>query len=122
MVGVWTRLQKKVGSEDPASLLDQVYLGCTQRAARRNPRIVENRTSFESVVFAGIAHAPLGKEQATTNTSCDMEAHAKKRVQHYCGRAGKEIEQFSKSLTPCVRALCGSQAALGLRIEVKVGL
>ena len=88
MVGMWTRLQKKVGSEDPASLLDQVYLGCTQRAARTNQRIDEkNRTLFESVVFAGIAHAPLGNEQSSTNTtssSHDVEAHTKKRAKHYC--------------------------------------
>ena len=88
MVGTWTRLQNKVGSEDPASLLDQVYLGCTQRAAWTNQRIVASRTSFESVVSAGIANVQPGKEQATTNTtssSYDIEGHAKKRVQHYCG-------------------------------------
>ena len=85
---MWTRLQKKVGSEDPASVLDQVDLGCTRRAARRNPRIDEkNRTLFEFVVSAGIAHAPLGNEQSSTNTtssSHDVEAHAKKRAKHYC--------------------------------------
>ena len=86
MVGMRTRLQKKVGSEDPASLLDQVYLGCTQRAARTNQRIVASRTSFESVVSAGIANVQPGKEQATTDTtSSSYEAHAKKRVQHCCG-------------------------------------
>ena len=37
---MWAHFQNKVDLEDPASQLDQVYLGCIERAAQVNARLV----------------------------------------------------------------------------------
>ena len=38
MPKMWASLEKKVDLEDPTSLLDQVYLGCTHQPAQVNNR------------------------------------------------------------------------------------
>ena len=43
MPKMWATLQKKVDLDDPVSLLDPVYLGCTQRAAQVDNRIVMDK-------------------------------------------------------------------------------
>ena len=105
MVGMWTRLQNKVGSEDPASLLDKLYLGCTQRAARTNQRIVEkNRTSFESVVSAGImrflARSKLQRTLRLRPTTWNLMRKSVSNIIE--GEQRRKSSNYRKSLTPCV--------------------
>ena len=50
----WKVLNKEVDLGEPTSLLDHVYLGCTQRPCEMSKDIVDNyRTMFESRISAG---------------------------------------------------------------------
>ena len=113
MLGMWTRLQKKVGSEDPASLLDQVYLGCTQRAARTNQRIVEkNRTLFESLVSAGIEmrNPARRKLQRTLLPRPTTWKLMRKSVSNkIAGEQVRRSSNFRKSDTLCVKPFVGAR-------------
>ena len=46
MPKMWAILQKKTDLEDQVSFIDQVYLGCTQRAAQVNNSIVVEKTEI----------------------------------------------------------------------------
>ena len=50
----WKKLMKVVNLDEPASFLDHVYLGCTQRECKPNETVIEQYTRmFESRIFAG---------------------------------------------------------------------
>ena len=50
---MWKVLNKEVDLEEPTSVLDHVYLGCTQRQCEISQDIVDNyRTMFESRISA----------------------------------------------------------------------
>ena len=50
---MWKVLDKEVDLGEPTSLLDHVYLGCTQRQCQISKDIVDNyRTMFESRISA----------------------------------------------------------------------
>ena len=54
MSSMWKKLMKLVDLGEPASFLDLVYLGCTQRECKPNESIVEEkREMFESRISAG---------------------------------------------------------------------
>ena len=46
MPKMWAIVQKKIDLEDQVSFIDQVYLGCTQRAAQVNNSIVVEKTEI----------------------------------------------------------------------------
>ena len=46
MPKMWAILPKKIDLEDPVSFIDQVYLGCTRRAAQVNNSIVVEKTEI----------------------------------------------------------------------------
>ena len=51
---MWKVLNKEIDLEEPTSVLDHVYLGCTQRQCQISKDIVDNyRTIFESIIPAG---------------------------------------------------------------------
>ena len=51
---MWKVLNKEVDLGEPTSLLDHVFLGCTQRQCEISKEIVDNcRTIFESRISAG---------------------------------------------------------------------
>ena len=51
---MWKVLNKEVDLGEPTSLLDHVYLGCTQRQCEISNDILDNyRTMFESRISAG---------------------------------------------------------------------
>ena len=53
MAPLWKNLMKNVDLEEPTSLLDHVYLGCTQRECKLNEIIIEQyREMFESRISA----------------------------------------------------------------------
>ena len=54
IVPMWKVLNKEVDVGEPASFLDHVYLGCTQRQGEISKDIVDNyRTMFEFRISAG---------------------------------------------------------------------
>ena len=71
--------------EEPTTLLDQVYLGCTQRECKQNMKIVqENKDLLESLISAGTIKQLLGWERSHPDTvvwSYDVEERAKKCVE-----------------------------------------
>ena len=76
-------LNKEVDLGEPTSFLDHVYLPC-----QLSKDIVDNCiTMFESRISAG---------------AYDMEGHAKKCVERYCGLANKTTQQLYKVSTPCI--------------------
>ena len=51
---MWKKLMKNVDIEEPTSLLDHVFLGCTQRECKSNERIIEQyHKMFESRITVG---------------------------------------------------------------------
>ena len=85
---------------EPTSLLDHVFLGCTQRECQISKGIVAKyRDMFESRISA-VAKEKLptrasGKPDAETisSWSYDMEGHAKKCVERYCKLANETTQQ-----------------------------
>ena len=72
----WKFLMKDVDLEEPTSLLDHVYLGCTQRECQISKDIVEiYRSMFESRISAGAMEKlpetkATGKPDTETISSC----------------------------------------------------
>ena len=87
---MWNNQQKEIDLEDPMSLIDQVYLGCTQKEAKVDPQTVQSKTeAFEKLTTT---REPEKKDQTNENCSLeeiavwsyDMEGHAEKCVERYC--------------------------------------
>ena len=93
---------KQVDLGEPRSLLDQEYLGCTQRECKPNLKIVQTRKDLlESLISAGTFKQLLGWEMSHVDTiawSSDMEVHAKKCVERYCELANQENRALIQSL------------------------
>ena len=89
MVPVWKMLMKNVDLDEPSSSLDHENLGCTQRECNPNEIIIkEYREMFESRISAGAPETLPGWEKPHTQTgawSYNMEGHAQKCVERYCG-------------------------------------
>ena len=100
----WKILMEDVDLGEPASFLDHVYLGCTQRECQFCNDVVANyRDMFESRICV------RAEEKLPTKTSVkldadtrsswsdDMESHVKKCVERYCELAHKRINNYTKS-------------------------
>ena len=89
---------KPVDLEEPTSLLDQVYLGCTERSCKRNLNVVKvNKNSIEFLTSAGTIKQLLGWERSLAETvawSYDMVVYAKKYEERHCELANKKVEHF----------------------------
>ena len=101
---VWKVQNKEVDLGDATSLLDHVYLGCTQRRCEIRKDIVDNyRTMFESQISAGATEkSPCSENLRISSWSYDMEGHAKKCVERYCELANKTTQQLYRVSTPCI--------------------
>ena len=72
----WKFLMKDVDLGEPTSVLDHVYLGCTQRECQISKDIVDNyRSMFESRISAGAMEKlpetkATGKPDIETISSC----------------------------------------------------
>ena len=94
---------------EPASFLDHVDLGCTQRECQKSNDIVANYGDMlESRISAGAkeklptrASRKLDAE-TIASWSYDMEGHAKKCVEIFCEFAMKTTEQLYKVATSCM--------------------
>ena len=54
MAPMWKKVMKNVVLDESTSLLDHVYLGCTQRQCKSNEDIVKQcKDMFESRISAG---------------------------------------------------------------------
>ena len=104
MAPTWKKLMKLVDLGEPTSFLDHVYLGSTQRECKPNEIIIEeHRKMFESRISAEATEKSPGREKPHAETvawSCDMEGHAKMRVEIHCELAHKKIEQLYRVSTP----------------------
>ena len=101
---MWKVLNKEVDLGEPASFLDHVCLGCTQRQCEINKEIVDKyRTMFESRISAGsVEKLPFPQNLRISSWFYDMEGHAKKCVERYCELANKTTQQLYKVSTPCI--------------------
>ena len=71
---MWKLLNKEVDLEEPTSILDHVYLGCTQSKCEISKDIVDNyRTMFESRISAGrVKKLPFLQNLRISSWSHDM--------------------------------------------------
>ena len=101
---MWKVLNKEVDLGEPTSLLDHVYLGCTQRQCQVSKDIVDNyRTMFESRISAvRTEKLPFPQNLRISSWSDDMEGHAKKCVERHCELANKTTQQLYRVSTPCI--------------------
>ena len=92
---MWKVLNKEVDLGEPTSLLDHVYLGCTQRQCEVSQDIVDNyRTMFESRISAGrLEKLPFPPNIRISSWSYDMVGHAKKCVERYFELANRTTLQ-----------------------------
>ena len=99
---MWKVQNKEVDLGEPASCLDHVYLGCTQRQCEKSKNTVDNyRTMFESRISAvRVEKLPLPQNLRISSWSYDMAGHAKKCVERYCELANKTTQQLYKASTP----------------------
>ena len=100
---VGTIVKKTVDLEDPTSLLDQVYRGCTQRAAQVNNRIGLDKT--ETVLEADQHKYRCQRQRRpipkTIAWSYDVDGHAQLCVERYCECAHKTIDQLHEDPISC---------------------
>ena len=101
---MWKVLNNEVVLGEPASFLDHVFLGCTQRQCETSKDIVDNhRTTFESRISAGATEKlPCSENLRISSWSYDMVGHAKKCVERYCELPNKTTQQLYKVSTPCI--------------------
>ena len=104
MPKMWAILQNNVGLDDAVSFTDQVYLGCTQRAAQVNNRIVmEKQKLFSKLISRSTDVKTEGTNlKDITSWRYDMEGHPHKCVERYCEMAHKTIDQLHKVSTLCL--------------------
>ena len=91
---MWKKLKKLVDLGESTSLLDHVYLGCTQRECKLNETIIEQYT--EKLPGWQKPHAK------TVAWSYDMEGHAQTSVERYSELANNTVEQPYKGSHPCL--------------------
>ena len=100
MAPMWKQLMKNEDLDEPASFLDHVCLGCTQRECKPNEKIIEQYTKMcGSRISAGATEKVPGWEKSHAKTaawSYEMEGFARKCVARYCELANKEVEHFTK--------------------------
>ena len=100
----WKKLMKNVNINEPASFLDHVHLGCTQRECKPNETLNEQyKKMSESRISAGAMEKWPWWEKPHAQTvawSNDMEGHAQKCVERYCELANKKVEQLLQSFKP----------------------
>ena len=106
MAPMWKKLMKNVNINEPASFLDHVHLGCTQRECKPNETLNEQyKKMSESRISAGAMEKWPWWEKPHAQTvarSNDMEGHAQKCVERYCELANKKVEQLCKVSNPCL--------------------
>ena len=80
---MWKVPLKQVESGEPTSILDHLYLGCTQRQCEISKDIVDNyRTMLGSRISAGRTEKlPYSENFRISSWSYDMEGHAEKYVE-----------------------------------------
>ena len=100
----WKVLNKEVEWGEPTSVLDDVYLGCTQRQCEISKDIVDNyRTMFETRISAGSTEKlPCSENIRISSCSYDMEGHAQKCVERYRELANRTTQQLYTVSTPCI--------------------
>ena len=70
LVLMWKKLMKNVDIEEPTSLLDHVYLACTQRERKPNEKFIElYNKMFESRISSGATEKIPGWERPRKNCS-----------------------------------------------------
>ena len=101
---MWKVLNKEVDLGEPASFLDHVFLGCTQRQFEISKDIVDNLQNHVRIAnFSGRNRKlPYSENLRISSWSYDMEGHAKKCVKRYCELANKPTQQLYKVSTPCI--------------------
>ena len=86
--------------------LTMFMLGRTQRECEASKDVVDNyRNMFKSRISARAVEKQTVFEKSDAKISlrsCDMEGHAKKCVERYCGLANKTTQQLHKVATPCI--------------------
>ena len=104
MQKMWTQLQNKVDLDDPGSHTDQVYLGCTQRAAQVNNIIViENQILFSMLISTSTdVNTEEKNPKDITVWSWTWKITPKSVFERYCELAHKTIEQHYKVSIPCL--------------------
>ena len=105
---MWKILQIKIDIEDPTPFIDQVYLSCTQREAKVDPRAVHSKNELFNKLTttreADEKDQTKGKYslEKITAWSYDMEGHAEESVERYCELAKKDVSSLQQVATACI--------------------
>ena len=114
---MWKILMKDVDLGVLTWFFDPIHLVCTQRECQTSKEIVDNyRSMFESRISAVVKETLLCSVKFDTDISSwsyDMEGHAKKCVERYCGLTNKTTQQIYKVETPCTDDLQFKEEELG---------
>ena len=91
---------------EPTSLLDHVYLECTQRECQNEQRYCRQLPKKVRIQISARATEKLPiSEKSDANISSwshDMEGHAKKCVERHCELENKTTRQLHRVATPCL--------------------
>ena len=90
------KLHQKVDLDDPVSFIDQVYLGCAQRAVHVNERIVMGKQKMFSKLISVSTDVKTEEKNPKDITAWiyDMEGHTRKCVERDCEEAHKTSDQL----------------------------
>ena len=97
---IWKLLNKEVDLGEPTSVLDHVYLGCTQRQCVSKKNVDNYRIMFESRISAvwGVKKLSFLQNLRISSWSYDLVGHAKKCVERYCELQTKGLNNSAKYL------------------------
>ena len=100
MPKMWAILRKKIDLEDQVSFIDQVYLGCTQRAAQVNNSFVKGQKLFSKLISTNADVKTEWKNlKDIPARSHDKEGHVQKCVEFIGELAHNTVDQLHEVST-----------------------
>ena len=99
----WNSMKAEIHFEDPAPIVNQVYLGCTRRVAKVNPQAVQTKNElFQKLTTEAMDAQDLTKDHCSskeiTSWSFDLQGHAGKCVERCCEIASEAASSLQQAL------------------------
>lgn len=101
--------KRTIDLDDPTSLIDQAYLGCTQRDAVSNKDLIQSKCEFFIKITTcdtsgAVDKVKTHKAHQMISSNYDMEGHAEP-WERYCELPRMSMAEPDKIAAPCTENL-----------------
>ena len=104
---MWAKLMSKADLEEPTQIIDQVYLGCTQRESETNKRIVTEKSDLLHKLVSSKYQPDYAVQQWHQARRVVMELRPAGSCTKVCWRLLRIGEQHSRQIAQRIFALFG---------------